>query len=175
MPRGTSPTASELEFAYDLFYRGFTDVEVRKEWQEEVFPVRDRRTVKKYRRMYEDGMSVGRRKESTVDTMVAGQAKRHGDFLLQAVEFLKNYMGQASQMVNARWMPTEVDEFRIRDLLSHLTNPELEEAIRVATQDPPHDDKRGAAQTSLGILQHVLLRGVTSGQCEHCETPVRLG
>lgn len=125
--------------------------------------------------MYEDGVVIGHGQNTAVDRMAAVQATRHTEFLMQAVNFLKNYMVQASQNANAQWVPTDVDELRIHDLLSHLESPDLEDAIRQATQEPPHPEKRAAAQTVLGILQHVLLRGVTSGQCEHCDTPVRPG
>ena len=175
MPRGPSATTRELEFVFYFFERGYSNADVRRELEEEEFPLRDPRTIRNYRKMYEDGMAVGHVQNATADRIAAVQAARHNNYLIQAVEFLKNYTGQASQIVNARWMPTDVDQLRIRDLLSHLQNPELEEAIRVSTQDPPHDDKTTAAGAALGILQHILLRGVTSGRCEHCEIPVRPG
>ena len=110
----------------------------------------------------------GLEQKAVAEQMVAEQVRRHSEFLMQAVDFLKNYMGQASQFENTRWMPTDVDELRIRDLLNHLQDQELEEAIQVATQESTYDDQAGAAQLVLGKLQHVWLGGITSGKCEHC-------
>ena len=121
MPRGPSTTSRELEFVFDLFERGYSDLDVRKVLgEEEEFPLRDPRTIKKFREMYEDGMEFGHGQDASLDRMAAVQAERPSKYLVQAVALLKTYMGQASEMVNARCMPTDVDQLRIRDLLNHF-------------------------------------------------------
>ena len=170
MPKGTNPTHEELEFIFDLFSRGLSDVEVREELQGTEFPLRDLRTIRKYRMMYDAKVNVGRYQQ-VANPMAIEAGKRHHDNLMQAIAVLKNHMESVAErqtMFPPTWEPTDMDQRRVDDLLSHLQNPELEEAYQQTTKEPTSDARIAAAKRGLDILRDVLLRGITGGNCASC-------
>lgn len=169
MPKGTNPTHEELEFIFDLFSRSLTNIEVREELQGTELPLRDIRTIRKYRVAYDASVNVGR-SQQVAKPMAIEAGKNHHDHLMQAIAVLKDYCELVTD--GPRFPPSlelpDMDQRRVDDLLSHLQNPELKEAYRQTTKEPASDAGVAAAKVALNIMRHVLLRGITEGNCVHC-------
>ena len=74
MPRGTNLTTQEWEFVFDCFARGLEGTVIREEMQETEFPLRDPRTIGRYRLYSDVARQVILRRELTMaDPIIGGQ------------------------------------------------------------------------------------------------------
>ena len=76
MPKGTGPTIEELEFVFGCFARGSEGTVIREEMQETEFPLRDPRTIGRYRLYWDVARQVILRRELTMaDPIIGGQSR----------------------------------------------------------------------------------------------------
>ena len=61
-----------------------------------------------------------------------------------------------------------MDAKRLKDLFSHLADPELDRAFQQATSDGPSDRRTDAGRLALELLREVLARRQILGSCGDC-------
>ena len=83
-------------------------------------------------------------------------------------EHLEQVAGETPSLWLHPWDPPSVDANRLKDLFSHLADPELDQAFQQATSDGPSDRRRNAGTLALELLREVLARRQILGSCGHC-------
>ena len=177
MPRGSGPTTEELEFVFDCFARGLEGTVIREEMQETEFPLRDRRTIGRYRIYWETARRVILRRELTMaDPIIARAVQQHYEDINNGLQLLKIYLeplaGEGPEGEISAWEPQPMDKIRADDLLEHVADPALNKAVKRAITDGPEAKRRVASRIALDSLREILAMRLVGGNCRHCPNPL---
>ena len=132
------------------------------------------KTVKKYqvwwKELADDLNQVAGNLED--DDLIKEGRRRHHLDLERALNYMKVYLepvaGGIPDNLLAFWDPQEMDLIFVENLLSHLEDTHLPDAIRQATVEGPRAPRREAAQVAIDLLRDLLASRRFSGHCQHC-------
>jgi hypothetical protein len=166
-----------LEFVFDCFARGLEGTVIREEMQETEFPLRDPRTIGRYRIYWETARRVILRRELTMaDPIIARAVQQHYEDINTGLNLLKIYLeplaGEGPEGEILAWEPQPMDTMRVEDLLAHVADPALNEAVDRAITEGPEVERRDASRIALDSLREILAMRHFGGNCKHC--PSRL-
>jgi len=178
MPRGSGPTTEELEFVFDCFARGLEGTVIREEMQETEFPLRDPRTIGRYRLYWDVARQVILRRELTVaDPIISGAMQQHYENINNGLQLLKIYLeplaGEGPEGEILPWEPQPMDQIRVKDFLEHVADPALNEAVNRAITEGPEVERRVASRIALDSLREILAMRHFGGNCKHCPNPLQ--
>ena len=178
MPRGSGPTTEELEFVFDCFARGLEGTVIREEMQETEFPLRDRRTIGRYRIYWETARRVILRRELTMaDPIIARAVQQHYEDINNGLQLSKIYLellaGEGPEGKILPWEPQPMDQIRAEDFLEHVADPALNEAVNRAIAEGPEVERRVASRIALDSLREILAMRHFGGNCKHCPNPLQ--
>ena len=113
------------------------------------------------------------RRGSAEDTLYLAAVMKHDGDLWLAMGLLKEYLeqvaaGEIPSLWLQPWDPPPMDAKRLKDLFSHLADPELDRAFQQATSDGPSDRRTDAGRLALELLREVLARRQILGSCGDC-------
>ena len=95
-------------------------------------------------------------------------AKKHDEDMWRAVDLLKSYLpqvtGENPVLFVPRWDAPPIHIIRVGDLISHLKEPLLVEAI----SERPAEARKPAAIQALNGLREVMAARLIPGHCDHC-------
>ena len=97
---------------------------------------------------------------------------KHDEDLWQAMFLAKGYLEQVAGETPSPWLqpwdPPPMDAKRLKDLFSHLADPDLDQAFQQATSDVPSVGRTDAGRVALELLREVLATHHIPGSCDHC-------
>ena len=112
------------------------------------------------------------RRGSAEDALYYAAVMKHDDDLWRVMGLIKEHLEQVAGETPSLWLhpwdPPPMDAKRLKDLFSHLADPELDQAFQQATSDGPSDRRRNAGTLALELLREVLARRQILGSCSHC-------
>ena len=116
MPRGSDVSTEEWQFLCDCFGRGLDSPAVTEEYQETEFPIRDRRTLSKWRIRYE----VARRvilngEERAADPIMVEARNKHFGELTHVAEGMFRDLTSTPEELEAAFGATCVVHYRVME------------------------------------------------------------
>jgi len=118
-----------------------------------------------------DDLNQGTDYQEDDDLIREGRRRHHLD-LERALNYMKVYLepvaGGIPDNLLELWDPQEMDLIFVENLLSHLGDTHLPDAIRQATVEGPRAPRREAAQVAIDLLRDLLASRRFSGHCQHC-------
>ena len=113
------------------------------------------------------------RRGSAEDALYHAAVMNHDGDLWSVMGLLKEYLeqvaaGEIPSLWLQPWDPPPMDATRLKDLFSHLSDPELDRAFQQATSDGPSDRRTDAGRLARELLREVLARRQILGSCSHC-------
>jgi hypothetical protein len=167
-----------LEFVFDCFARGLEGTVIREEMQETEFPLRDRRTIGRYRIYWETARRVILRRELTMaDPIIARAVQQHYEDINNGLQLSKIYLellaGEGPEGEILPWEPQPMDQIRAEDFLEHVADPALNEAVNWAIAEGPEVERRVASRIALDSLREILAMRHFGGNCKHCPNPLQ--
>ena len=113
------------------------------------------------------------RRGSAEGALYHAAVMNHDGDLWSVMGLLKEYLeqvaaGEIPSLWLQPWDPPPMDAKRLKDLFSHLADPELDQAFQQATSDGPSDRRTDAGRLALQLLREVLATGQILGSCGHC-------
>ena len=113
------------------------------------------------------------RRGSAEGALYHAAVMNHDGDLWSVMGLLKEYLeqvaaGEIPSLWLQPWDPPPMDAKRLKDLFSHLSDPELDRAFQQATSDGPSDRRTDAGRLALELLREVLARRQILGSCGDC-------
>ena len=132
------------------------------------------KTVEKYRgwwkELSDDLEQVDGTREDA-DLIKEGR-RRHQQDLERALHYMKVYLepiaGGIPDDLLAPWDPQGMDLIFVENLLSHLEDTNLPDAIKQATIEGPRAPRRESAQVAIDVLRDLLARRRFGARGQHC-------
>ena len=120
-----------------------------------------------------DGGQPIERRGSAEDALYYAAVMKHDGDLWRVMGLIKEYLeqvaaGEIPSLWLQPWDPPPMDAKRLKDLFSHLSDPELDRAFQQATSDGPSDRRTDAGRLALELLREVLATCQILGSCGHC-------
>ena len=98
--------------------------------------------------------------------------RRHQQDLERALNYMKVYLepiaGGIPDDLLAPWDPQGMDLIFVENLLSHLEDTNLPDAIKQVILEGPRAPRREAALVAIDVLRDLLASRRFGGQCRHC-------
>ena len=135
------------------------------------------RWVLQMHRWWEQSQGKGRQpsgsRGAAEDALYHTAVMNHDGDLWSVMGLLKEYLeqvaaGEIPSLWLQPWDPPPMDAKRLKDLFSHLADPELDRAFQQATSDGPSDRRTDAGRLALELLREVLARRQILGSCGDC-------
>jgi len=148
--------------------RPITDIARATGWAED--------TVLRLRHWWEQSLGNGgqpvERRGYAEDALHDAAVMKHDDDLWQVMFLAKGYLEQVAGETPSPWLqpwdPPPMDAKRLKDLFSHLADPDLDQAFQQATSDVPSVGRTDAGKVALELLREVLATRHIPGSCDHC-------
>ena len=106
------------------------------------------------------------------DDLTKEGRRRHQQDLERALNYMKVYLepiaGGIPDDLLKPWDPQGMDLIFVENLLSHLEDTNLPDAIKQATIEGPRAPRRESAQVAIDVLRDLLARRRFGGRCQHC-------
>ena len=106
------------------------------------------------------------------DLLLIDSIRRHREGLWRVMALIKEYLEQVTEEIPSLelqpWCLPPMDAKRLKDLFSHLSDPELDRAFQQATSEVPSDRRTDAGRLALELLREVLATCRILGSCGHC-------
>jgi hypothetical protein len=133
-------------------------------------------TVLRLRRWWERSPGNGgqqvERRGSAQDPLYDAAVTKHDEDLWRVMGLVKEYLEQVDGETPSEWLepwdPPAMDAKRLKDLFSHLADPELDLAFQNATRGSPSVGRTDAGRQALELLREVLATRYMPGSCDHC-------
>ena len=134
------------------------------------------RWVLQMHRWWEQSQGKGRQpsgsRGSAEDALYLAAVMKHDGDLWWAMGLIKEHLEQVAGETPSPWLqpwdPPPMDAKRLKDLFSHLADPDLDQAFQQATSDGPSDRRTDAGRLALELLREVLARRQILGSCGDC-------
>lgn len=106
------------------------------------------------------------------DDLTKEGRRRHQQDLERALNYMKVYLepiaGGIPDDLLAPWDPQGMDLIFVENLLSHLEDTNLPDAIKQVILEGPRAPRREAALVAIDVLRDLLASRRFGGQCRHC-------